>query len=145
MYARVANIDMFLGERIFMRIRPFFWCLLACVCIGTLAFAATYQSHSSNILHVHLVQSHLLSNKPAILEVSLTDTQGLPIESAHISSHARMTNMDMPTQQISTRSLGQGQYRVQMYLFMAGPWAIDLQAQAEGFLPSQQSLYVQVE
>ncbi len=128
-----------------MRIRPFFWCLLAFVCIGTIAFAATYRTHSSNILRIHFVQSHLMSDKPTILEISLTDTEGLPIEAASISSQARMTNMNMPTQQIITQSLGQGRYRVQMYLFMAGPWAINLQAQAEGFLPTQQSLYVQVE
>ncbi len=128
-----------------MRIRPFFWCLLAFVCIGTIAFAVTYQTHTANVLRVHFVQSHLVSNKPTLLEVSLTDTQGLPIEYAHISSHAHMTTMTMPTQQISIKSLGQGRYMVQMYLSMAGSWAIDLQAQAEGFLPSQQSLYVQVE
>ena len=128
-----------------MRIRPFFWCLLAFVCIGTLAFAATYHAQTYNVLRVRFVQPHLVSDKPALLEVSLTDTQGLPIEYAHISSHAHMTNMTMPIQQITTRSLGQGQYMVQMSLSMAGPWAIDLQAQAEGFLPSQQSLFVQVE
>ncbi len=128
-----------------MRIRPFFWCLLAFVCISTIAFAATYQTHTANVLRVRFVQPHIVSNKPALLEVSLMDTQGLPIEYAHISSHAHMTTMVMPTQQISIKSLGQGQYMVQMYLSMAGSWAIDLQAQAEGFLPSQQSLCVQVE
>ena len=132
-----------LRERVFMRIRPFFWCLLAFVCISTLAFAATYHTQTYNILRVRFVQPHLVSNKPALLEVSLTDT--LPIEYAHISSHAHMTNMTMPTQQIITRSLGQGKYIVQMSLSMAGPWTIDLQAQADGFVPSQQSLYVQVE
>ncbi len=128
-----------------MRIRPFFWCLLVFVCFCTLAFAMTYQTHESNVLQVRLVQPHLVSNKPALLEVSLTDTQGLPIEYAHISTHAQMTNMTMPTQKMNTRSLGQGKYMIQMSLSMAGPWTIDLQAQAEGFLPSRQSLYVQVE
>ena len=128
-----------------MRIRPFFWCLLAFVCISMLAFAATYHTQTSNILRVRVIQPHLVSSKPALLEVSLTDTQGLPIEFAHISSHAHMTNMIMPTQQITTRSLGQGKYMVQLSLFMTGPWVIDLQAQAEGFMPSQQRLAVQVE
>ncbi len=128
-----------------MRVRPFFWCLLAFVCISTLAFAATYQTHVSNILRVRLVQPHLVSSKPAMIEISLTDTQGLPIEFAHISSQAHMTNMQMPAQETSSRSLGKGRYMVQMYLSMAGAWAIDMQVQAEGFLPSQQSLYVQVE
>jgi len=132
-----------LGDAV-MRIRPFFWCLLAFVCISTLVFAASYRTHAPNILQVRIVQG-LVSDKPAIIEVSLTDTQGLPIEHAQIFSHAHMTNMDMPTQEIRTKSLGQGQYIVQLHLFMAGPWAIDLKAQADGFLPSQQSLCVQVE
>lgn len=127
-----------------MRIRPFFWYLLAFVCIGTLLFAATYQTHAPNILRVHIVRQ-LVSNKPATIELSLTDTQGVPVESAQIFSHAYMKNMNMPPQEISTRSLGQGRYIVQMRLSMVGPWAIDVQAQAEGFLPSQQSFYVQVE
>ncbi len=128
-----------------MRIRPFFWCLLAAVCIGVLSFAATYQPHHSNILHVHFAQSHITSDQPAVLEVFLTDTQGIPIDFAHISSHARMTNMDMPTQQTNIQSLGQGRYKVQIYLSMAGPWAVDLQALADGFLPAQQSLYIHVQ
>ena len=127
-----------------MRIRPFFWCLLAFVCISTLIFAASYRTYTPNILRVHMMQG-LVSDKPAIIELLLTDTQGLPIEDAQIFSHAHMTNMDMPTQEISTKSLGQGHYIVQIHLFMAGPWAIDLKAQADGFLPSQQSLHVQVE
>lgn len=127
-----------------MRIRPFFWCLLAFVCISTLAFAASYQTHAPNILRVYVVQ-HLVSDQPAIIDLSLTDTQGLPIESAQIFSYASMTNMNMPTQEISTRSLGQGKYRVQMHLFMPGPWTIDLKAQADGFSLSHRSLHVQVE
>ena len=127
-----------------MRIRPFFWCLLAFVCISTLIFAASYQTHAPNILRVHLVQG-IVADKPAIIELSLTDTQGLPIEDAQIVSHAYMTNMHMLTQEISTKPLGQGQYIVQLHLFMPGPWAIELKAQADGFLPSQQSLHVHVE
>lgn len=128
-----------------MRIRPFFWCLLAFVCIGTLLFAATYQTHTPNVLRVRMPQQHIISNKPAMLELILTDTQGLPIENAQISSFAHMTNMNMPTREISIISLGQGHYMVQLHLYMAGPWAIDVLAQAEGFIPSQQSLNVQVE
>lgn len=127
-----------------MRIRPFFWCLLAFVCISILIFAASYRTYAPNILRVHMVRG-LVSSKPAIIELSLTDTQGLPIENAQILSHAHMTNMNMPTQEISSKPLGQGRYIVQLHLFMVGPWAIDLKAQADGFLTSQQSLYVQVE
>ncbi len=128
-----------------MRIRPFFWCLLAFVCVGTLLFAASYKTHTPNVLRVCILQQQLVTNKPTMIKLYLTDAEGIPIESASIFSHAHMTNMNMPTREISTRELGQGQYMVQLYLFMAGPWAIDMQALAEGFVPSQQSLCVQGE
>ncbi len=128
-----------------MRIRPFFWCLLAIVCMSTLVFAANYQTRMPNVLQVRIQQQHIVAAKPAMLELFLTDTQGLPIESAEISSHAYMTNMVMPTREISIKSLGQGRYRVQLHLYMAGPWAITVLAQAEGFISSQQNLHVQVE
>ncbi len=128
-----------------MRIRPFFWCLLATVCVGILVFAANYHMHAPNVLQVRIQQQHIVAAKPAMLELFLTDTQGLPIESAEICSHAYMTNMAMPTREISIKALGQGYYSIQLHLYMTGPWAITVQAQAEGFIPSQQNLHVQVE
>lgn len=128
-----------------MRVRPFFWWLLTFVCIGTLLFAASYQTHTPNILRLHVLQQQLVTDKPAEIKLFLTDGQGIPIEDARISSRATMTNMDMPTKEIGIKPLGHGEYMVQLHLFMAGPWAIDVQALAEGFAPSQQSLYVQVE
>ena len=128
-----------------MRVRPFFWCLLAFACAGSLLLAASYQTHSPNILRLHVLQQQLVTDKPAIIKLSLTDRQGIPIEQARISSQANMTNMDMPTKEITTQPLGHGEYLVQLHLFMSGPWAITVQALAEGFAPSQQNLYVKVE
>jgi nitrogen fixation protein FixH len=85
-----------------------------------------------------------VTDKPTVIKLSLTDGQGIPIEQAAISSQANMTNMDMPTKEITTQPLGHGEYLVRLHLFMAGPWAIMIQALAEGFAPSQQNLYVQV-
>ena len=128
-----------------MRVRPFFWCLLMFVCVGSLLFAASYQTHMPNILQLHILQQRLVTEKPALIKLSLTDGQGLSIENAHISLRATMTNMDMSTREMNVESLGHGEYLMQLHLFMAGPWAINVQALAEGFAPSQQNLYVQVE
>ena len=43
-----------------------------------------------------------------------------------------MTNMDMVAHQSSVRYLGQGNYVTQLRLYMAGPWLITVQAQADG-------------
>ncbi len=127
-----------------MRVRPFFWCLLAFTCIGSLLLAASYQPHAPNILRLHVLQQQIVTDELVMIKLSLTDRQGIPIEQASISSRANMTNMDMPTKEIMTQSLGHGEYLVRLHLFMVGPWAITVQALAEGFAPSQQNLYVQV-
>ena len=128
-----------------MRVRPFFWFLLALVCIATLLFAVAYQTHTPDILRLRILQQQLTATQPATIRLALTDEQGLPIENARIHSHASMTNMDMPTKEIKIEALGHGDYLIHLHLFMAGPWAITVQAVVDGFAPSQQNLYVQVE
>jgi hypothetical protein len=54
-----------------------------------------------------------------------------------------MTNMDMPAVQSGVNVLGNGNYRVYIYLDMAGPWAITIQASANGFAPQQRTVFVQ--
>ena len=56
-----------------------------------------------------------------------------------------MTNMQMITNDELVRSIGQGNYKVQIHLYMAGPWAITIRASADGFLPMQKTLFVQVQ
>jgi len=56
-----------------------------------------------------------------------------------------MTNMDMIANQSSVKYLGQGNYVAQLHLYMAGPWAITVQAQAEGFDMLKQTLLIQVQ
>lgn len=127
-----------------MRVRPFFWLFLACVCIGIFAFAATVQILVPARLHMQLLQRPL-PETPTTLMVHVTDTQGLTVDRAQISSQAWMTNMRMATDATSTTPEGQGTYLVQFRLSMAGPWMINVTMQAAGFTPMSQTLLVQVQ
>ncbi len=128
-----------------MRVRPFFWLLLALSCITVLIFAATNHPHAPAVLQVHVDSQHPLPVGTTTLKLHLTDPQGIPIEQAEIASSARMTNMDMGTNQSHIRTLGQGDYNVELRLQMAGPWSITIMAHADGFAPLQQTLFVQVQ
>ena len=127
-----------------MRIRPFFWFLLAFVCMSVLLFAAMNQAHVPAVLQVHFEQEQLSAASMTTLELHLTDPHGLPIEEAHVMPDAHMTNMDMQTSYSNVKALGQGLYKVQLRLYMAGPWLITLHANADGFRPLEQRLQVNV-
>ncbi len=126
-----------------MRVRPFFWLLLASSCASVLIFAATVQTYAPALLQVHIPQQPRTVGFMT-LELHLADPQGLPIEQAQIVSDARMTNMYMVTHEKRMQEVGQGNYIVQLHLYMAGPWEITVMAQARGFAPSHQTLLVQV-
>ncbi len=127
-----------------MRVRPFFWLLLLASCMSVLSFALLYQPHAPTFLQVRVVQQQLIANSPASLEVHLTDPQGLPIERAQVVPSARMTNMDMIAPDNHVVELGDGQYRVNIFLPMAGPWEITINTHANGFEPLQKILFVHV-
>lgn len=128
-----------------MRVRPIFWCFLALCCTGVLIFAATMREHSPAVLQIHIDQQSPVSSQITTLELHLTDPQGLPIEQAQVSPSAKMTDMNMITNAIRVRPLGQGNYTVQLRLYMAGPWEISIVARADGIDPLQRTLLVQVE
>lgn len=128
-----------------MHIRPFFWLLLTISCISVLIFAATVHMHVPGVMRAHLVQQHPMAVGFTTVELELTDAQGLPIEQAQVISSAHMSNMEMVTKQSNGRYLGQGTYTTQLHLFMAGPWAITLQAHADGFDTLLQTLQVNVQ
>jgi hypothetical protein len=127
-----------------LRARPFFWWLFAVACIAVLVFAALVRRDVPAMMQVHLDQPHPTAYGITTLTVQLTDPQGLPIEQALIVSHADMTNMVMGVDQRAVRDVGQGRYRVQLQLDMAGPWAIKITSHAPGFAPLQRTLFVQV-
>ncbi|SRR5712692_2082286 len=128
-----------------MRVRPFFWVLLAASCIGVLVFAASKPVHVPAVVQVQLDQQHPASVGYTTVTLHLTDMQGLPIEEAQVFSRASMTNMDMVANQSSVSYLGQGNYAARLRLYMAGPWLINLQVQADGFDMVRQTLFVQVQ
>ncbi|MGZ6365564.1 MAG: FixH family protein [Ktedonobacteraceae bacterium] len=128
-----------------MRIRPFFWFLLAFSCAGVLIFAALLHTQAPAMMQVHLDQEHPVANAFTTLELHLTDSEGLPIEQAQVLPNAKMTNMSMVTNQIHVKSLGHGSYLAQLQLDMAGPWEISIEANADGFDTIAKNLFVQVE
>ncbi len=128
-----------------LRIRPFFWFLLAVSCLGILLFAAIRPVRVPAVMQVHVTPQPPASAGLTTVQLHLMDMQGLPIEEAHILSSAHMTNMQMGVQQQSVRSLGHGTYTVQLHLYMAGPWSIIVQAQADGFDALLQTLQVGVQ
>ena len=128
-----------------MRVRPFFWFFLAFSCVGVLIFAALLHTQAPAVMRVQLDQQRPVANSFTTVELHLTDSQGLPIEQAQVLPNARMTNMNMVTDQIRVEPLGQGNYMAQIHLYMAGPWKISIEAHANGFKPITQTLAVQVE
>ena len=130
---------------IVVRVRPAFWCLLVCSCVGLLIFAAAVKTQAPAVMRVQLAQQLSVPNAPTMLYLFLTDAEGTPIEQANVTPSAAMTNMAMVTNQISVRTLGQGKYLVQVLLYMAGPWKIHIDASADGFVSLQQTLFVQVQ
>jgi len=128
-----------------MRIRPFFWVLLVTVCLSVFIFAANVHLHAPVQLQVHVDAQPPTATGITTLNIHLSDPQGLPIDEAQVVSGAHMTNMNMATSTDCCVSLiGQGDYKMQLHLSMAGQWSITLQAHADGFLPSQKTLLVQV-
>ena len=127
-----------------MRIRPVFWCMLVLSCLGVLVFAATIHIDAPAVMQAHLASTAPDSASLTTVELHLSDSQGLPIEQAQVMPSARMTNMNMTTSTILIQPRGQGTYIVQLQLYMAGPWEIDITAHADGFEASRQTLYVQV-
>lgn len=127
-----------------MRIRPIFWGILVLSCLGVLLFAATFQTSVPAIMRAFVASKAPDAASFTTVELHLSDSQGLPIEQARVMPSAHMTNMNMTTSAIQVQSRGQGIYIVQLKLYMAGPWEIDLSAFAAGFTMSRQTLFVQV-
>lgn len=128
-----------------MRVRPIFWCILTLACMSVLIFAAVIHFDVPAVMQVRLDSTAPVSASYTTLEVHLNDAQGIPIEQVHLTTSARMTNMDMTTSPILVQTRGQGTYVVQFALDMAGPWEVDIVAYADGFDMQQQTILVQVQ
>lgn len=127
-----------------MHVRPFFWWLLTCTCVGALIFAYTFRQAIPALMHLSLDQSTATTSQALTLTLRLTDPQGLPIEQANVISESNMTTMDMGVNRLQLQAVGPGLYMTHLHLSMAGPWIIQVTARANGFLPSHQDLSIAV-
>ena len=127
-----------------MRVRPFFWLFLIVACGCVLAFAAFDCPCGPAELQVHVAHN---PNPTAMTIINLhaTDPDGLPLDGAQIQPNARMTNMNMTTNQIYTTAQGQGNYLLRLRLYMTGPWAVTVAMQVQGFAPLTRTIFVQVQ
>ena len=132
------------GKATEMHVRPFFWALLLTSCLSVLTLALFYRPYTATPLQVHVERNHLISQGLSNVYLRLTDPNGLPVSQANDKPSAHMTNMHMATDKSSVAEAGDGHYVDQLHLYMAGPWAIIIQTQADGFLSQQQTLFVEV-
>ena len=132
------------GKGTQVRVRPFFWALLLTSCLSVLTLALLYHPDATALLQVHIERHYLASHGLSDVYLQLTDPNGLPVSQAHVEPSAHMTNMDMVTDHSSVSEVSNGHYLVQLHLSMAGPWAITLQTQADGFRSQHHTLFVDV-
>ena len=85
----------------------------------------------------------MLSPGRATVLVHFMDSEGTPIDQASIASDAHMTNMRMSGDTHLVRAAN-GDYLVAVYFSMSGPWSLTISAQADGFMPLQQTLLLHV-
>lgn len=127
-----------------MRIRPFFWIILVSMCVSVLIFATIISLQRSAPMQAHIDQISITTSQTTVVRLHLSDSEGLPIDQASITSHVSMLTMPMGAQQIRVQALGQGTYLAQISFSMRGIWQIDLIAHADGFEAIQQSVQLTV-
>ncbi len=127
-----------------MRVRPFFWMLLAMVCTSVLIFAIMVTNNQVYALQTQIEQ---VMTEPAgivMVRLHLTDRENQPVDRATISLHASMPAMSMEPQVTHLQALGQGSYLSRFHLSMTGLWQLALAISAPGFLPTHQLITLQV-
>ena len=127
-----------------MRVRPFFWILLASVCTSILIFATTISVYETVPMRAHIDQVSTVATELTSVRLSLTDSEGAPIDQAKVIPYASMQAMEMGPQQTRVEWLGNGHYLAQIHFSMAGSWKIDIVAHADGFEAIQQSIELTV-
>ena len=127
-----------------MRVRPFFWLFLVLACGAVLVFAATYCPCGPAVLQIHIAPNPNPTTM-TVINLHTTDPDGLPLDDVQILPNARMTNMNMMAHQIYTTPQGQGNYLLRVRLYMAGPWAVTVSIQAQGFAPLNRTILIQVQ
>ena len=127
-----------------MRVRPFFWFLLAAVCVGVLTLSANIKVAQAIPLLAHIEQISTSTASTAEVRLRLTDAEGVPVDQARVTPRASMLEMAMAPQPTTVQPLGQGLYLASISFSMAGSWEIDIAAYADGFAVTKQSIIVNV-
>lgn len=125
-----------------MRVRPAIWLILIISSLGIMIFAVLHEPLPP--LKLSVEQQHTIANGVSMIEVHVTDTQGLPVNEAEITPQASMTNMDMIAYDHHVKQTKSGRYIIYLDLYMEGPWAITIAAEADGFHPIEHTILVEV-
>lgn len=127
-----------------MRVRPFFWTLLAIVCASVLVFAVMVTNNRAYPLQAQIEQVLTSPTGIAVVRLHLTDTENQPVDQATILLSASMPAMSMEPPVANLQDLGQGGYLARFHLSMTGLWQLTFQVSAPGFLPTHQFIALQV-
>ena len=71
-------------------------------------------------------------DKNTVLRLKLTDEAGKPVSGASVRASLKMTTMDMGKNEVDLVAKGGGEYAGTGKFTMAGPWAVDIDARADG-------------
>lgn len=125
-----------------MRVRFFFWLVLALTCVSVLTFATLFQRDIPALIQLSLDRPFPKVRQVVTLSLHLTDAEGIPINNASVISQTNMTTMDMQDKGHQLKSVGQGRYIAHLQFSMAGSWLILTTIHAKGIVPAQQKLLV---
>lgn len=100
-------------------------------CLGVLLFAIHWQERVPAILHVQVQRAAM---PETTLIVQMTDTEGVPLDEAHLHLTATMTTMAMTPPLMHMTKSGPGRYLIHLSLSMVGQWVIQISASAQNFV-----------
>src|SRR6266705_454769 len=126
-----------------MRVRFFFWLLFVLTCVSVLTFAFLFQRDVTALIQLSLDHPSPKAQQVVTLSLHLTDTEGVPIDSASIMSRTNMTTMDMGENKYQLKSVGQGKYIARLQFSMPGSWFVTVNVRASGIIPAQQHLLLE--
>jgi len=127
-----------------MRVRFFVWLLLILSCVGVLTFAFLLERNVPALMQASLDQPSPKAQRDVALLLHLTDPEGAPIDSASVLSHTNMITMNMGENKQQLQSVGQGNYLTHLQFSMVGSWFVTVSVHANGIVPAQQKLFVNV-
>lgn len=88
---------------------------------------------ASNNLNVKLSTSKTFTpGKPYVMQFTIRDSEGKPVEGAKITANLNMKNMDHGTISVSAEDIGEGKYIGTADLPMNGDWIADIHVEYDG-------------